>query len=388
MTLSSIRRAATTLLVAAAAWSATACDESLNGVDVIVLDGTPVLLAVTAQDLVVQFGVDVATPIRVRVLDEAGRPIRSAFVHYSVLVGAGFFSADSTITDDQGYTEVTFTPVSPGTVIIEAAVTGPGGTDRARFTFLVLHDPTIAASMTEVGGDNQTGVTGSVLSEPFAVRIVNFDGIPVANHDVTFVLGTSQGTGAGVSSDASGPFVGQVTVQTDASGIARAFLKLGTMAGAHIVTASTVVGLPGNESTQTASFGATARPSLRIATLVPISGQSQTVVIDTLHERGDEDFKGRDPNPMVLQALDEFGNPVPGAPVQWFVSDGGGRLLASQTVTNTNGVTSNQIFDVTEGSNVVVAFASGADPIEFSITAEVYVEPEEDEGDGGGNGGG
>jgi hypothetical protein len=307
-------------------------------------------------------------------------------VHYSVLVGEGVFSADSTITNDQGFTEVMFRPLSPGTVIIEAAVSGPGGTDTARFTFLVLHDPTIAASMTELGGDNQTEVIGTILPEPLAVRVVNFDGIPVTNHPVTFVLGTSQGTGAGVASGAGGPFVGQVTVQTDPSGVARAFLKLGTMAGAHTVTASTVVGLAGDESTQSVFFGATALPSLRIATLLPISGQTQNVVIDTLHERGDIDFKGRDPNPMVLQAVDDFGNPVAGATVQWFVADGGGRLLVGQTVTDVNGVTSNLLLDPTEGANVVVAFASGAAPIEFSITAEVFVEPEE-EAEGGGGGG-
>lgn len=383
----SLRRAVLGLAIALTAGFSAACDESVQGLDTVILDGETQLLAVTPQQLLAQFGVQVDTPIRVRVLYAEGRPVRSAWVRYTVLFGSGVFTADSTLTNDQGYTEVLFRPLSAGTVIIEAMVARPGG-DSAQFTFQVLNDPTVAASLTRVSGDNQTGVTGTVAGQPLTAKVVNPDGFPVAGHDVTFVLTTSTGTGAGVASAANGVFSNQVTVQTDDSGIARAFLKYGSMEGAHVVTATTVIGLAGAQSTQSVTFGAVARPSLRIALLVPISGQTQTVVIDTLNERGSEGFKGRDPNPMVLQALDEFGNPVAGATIQWFLADGGGQLIQTQTVTNASGVTSSTLFNPTEGRNVVVAFSpTAAATVEFVITAEVYEPPaEEDEGGGGGGG--
>lgn len=381
-----MRRAAAGFLIACAAGASVACDESLQGVDGLAPSGSPRLLAVTPQELLAQFGVQLDTPIRVRVVDAEGRPIRSAVVKYEVLVGVGAFSADSTITNDQGFTEVLFRPLSTGTVIIEARVEGAGSVDRAQFTFLVLSDPTEAAVFEKVGGDGQAAPVGAVLGEPLAVRILNPDLFPVEGHEVTFVLRSAQGAMAGVAADRNGPFTGQVTVATDASGVARAFLRLGTQAGAYVVTASAVVGPAGDQTTATLTFGATATASRVVDRLVPISGQTQNVVVDTLHERGSEEFRGRDPNPMVLQAVDEFGNPVVGAIVSWFVADGGGTLQFLQTVTNSNGLTSNQIFEVTEGSNVVVAFAPGADPIQFSITAEVLQPEEEGEGEGGGGG--
>ncbi len=391
MTLRFFRRAVFGVLVAAAAGSTVACDGSLQGSNTVVLDGSPHLIAVTPQELLAQFGVLLDTPIRVRVLDDEGRPVRSAVVKYTVLVGSGVFSADSTLTNDQGYTEVLFRPLSAGTVIIEAMVGGAGGVDTRRFTFLVLNDPSEAASLTRISGDNQSGETGTVADQPLAVRVVNPDGFPVADHPVTFVLTTSQGTDAGVAADPNGPFQSQVVVQTDASGMARAYLRYGSMEGAHVVTARTVTGLAGSEAQASVTFGATARPTLRIAQLIPISGETQTVVIDTLNEFGSDGYKGRDPNPMVVQALDAFGNPVAGAPIQWFLADGGGRLLVGQTVTNSNGVASNQLFDPTEGSNVVVAFSpTAAATATFTITGEVFVpqEEEEDDDEGGGGGGG
>ena len=99
MTLRFFRRAVFGVLVAAAAGSTVACDGSLQGSNTVVLDGSPHLIAVTPQELLAQFGVLLDTPIRVRVLDDEGRPVRSAVVKYTVLVGSGVFSADSTEVD-------------------------------------------------------------------------------------------------------------------------------------------------------------------------------------------------------------------------------------------------------------------------------------------------
>lgn len=382
------RRASLVALVACCVMALAACDESLI-VGTPGPNGSAQVLAVTPTQLLAQFGVQLDTPIRVRVLDASGRPVRSAAVHYSVVTGAGIFSADSTITNDQGFTEVTFRPLTAGNVIVQAMVHHMTGPQQVMFTILVLNDPTIATSFVKVSGDTQAGSVGTSLPLPFVVRLQNGDGFPVANVPVTFALQVARADSAGVAAARGGPYSGQVTVMSDSGGFARAFGRLGTEVGAYGFTASAVIETNGVKQTQTLSFSATATPSTRVATLIPISGANQTVVIDTLHEREDTlNFRGRDPRPMVVQALDRFGNPVVNATITWFVSDGDGKLLFSTTTTDANGLSSNLLEEVSEGNNAVVAFALGADPVEFVITAALYEPPADPNAGGGGGGGG
>lgn len=381
----------TTLLVAAScAWGAAACDESLQGVE----PGPPGvaaavrILPVTSQSLVAQFGVQLDTPIRVRVVDESGRPVGSAVVRYNVLAGAGIFSADSTLTNDQGFTQVLFRPLTTGTVIIEAAIERPGGTDRVQFTIQVFSDPDVAADLVRISGSGQSAPVGSVLPQPMVVRVLNPDGFPVDSFPVTFTLETSQGSQAGVAASPDGPFLSQVTVLTDGSGLARAFTRLGTLTGEHSVAASVTTGQGAGGSSETVTFTATATASTRATDLIAISGQTQTVVIDTINERDTEDFRGTDPNPFVLRAVDEFGNPVQGVTISWFVSDGAGTIASATTTTNANGITTNLLIEPSVGRNAVVAVAAGVDPVTFEVTGELYEPPEEEEPDDGGGGGG
>lgn len=357
-----------------------ACDESLVEGPLSVADGVQ-LVAVSGPNLVAQFGVVEQTPIRVRVLDGDGRPIQSAVVHYAVLAGSGVFSADSTLTDDRGFTEATFTPTASGSVIVEARTAGQGGTGRVRFTILVLNDPDEAGAFERVSGNGQTGAAGSVLPDPLVVRVINPDGFPVDSHPVTFTVQQTEGDSAGVASARNEAPQGQVTILTDAGGQARAFLRLGTRAGTYTAIARTLVGRAGSGSEETLAFTATATAPIA-ARLVIISGDGQTAVIDTLHEADSPDFRGRPPNPLVLQAQDRFGTPVPGVTIQWRVSDGGGELGSADTVTDADGFAENTVSNVTEGRNAVVAFAAGTNVVEFEITGVVLEPPAEEEGGG------
>lgn len=376
------------MLVVAAlcAWGAAACDESLQGVET-VPPGTgvaPRIVPVGSQSLVAQFGVRLDTPIRVRVVDESGRPVPSAVVRYDVLSGAGAFSADSTLTDDQGFTQVLFRPLTTGTVVVEARVERPGGTDRVQFTIQVLSDPTVASELVRISGSGQSAQVGAVLPDPLVTRVLNPDGFPVESFPVTFTLQSSQGATAGVAATPDGPFLNQVTVQTDASGFARAFMKMGTLPGPHSATATVTTGQGTGGSTETVTFTATATASVRAARLVAISGQNQTVVVDTLHERDSEEFRGTDPNPFVVQAIDAFGNPVSDVSISWFVSDGAGDIAAFSTSTDGNGISTNVLLDPSVGRNAVVALTPGADPVTFVVIGEALEPPEEEDGGGGG----
>ena len=365
------------LLLAVVAF--TACEGALVEAPV-APRGVQVIAVPTAE---FQAQIRIPTSLRVRVVNEDGRPVRSASVRYDVLTGAGLFSADSTLTNDQGFSEVLFLPFTAGTVIVEAS-SGQAGAGRARFTILVFNDPDEAAVLEEVGGDDQSGPAGTVLPLPLVVRVLNPDGLPVDAHPVVFILQQSAGEFAGLSPDRGGFFSGQITVSTDASGVARAFLLLGTAAGSHSVSAHATTGPTGAQTTESVTFTAEATP-VQASQLVILSGDNQTAVIDTLHEEDSPDFRGRAPNPLVVQALDRFGTPVAGVAVQWRVSDGGGTVVSATTFTDANGVTENVVEDVTEGRNAIVAFAAGTNAVEFVITGQVLEPPPPpDEGGGGG----
>jgi hypothetical protein len=371
------------LAVAAAFAMFVACDEALLDGGPPEASGEPRVVAVGGEQLLAQLGSLFDTSLRVRVLDADGRPIRSAVVQYTLLVGSGVFSSDSTLTDDQGFTEVTFRPALAGMTIIEARAERPGGTGRVQFTIQVLSDPTEAAAMTRVSGDNQSGEAGTELPLPLVVRVDSPDGLPVGGHSVTFTLEQSQGASAAVMVAPDGPAAGEVTVNTDGGGVARAYLKLGTAPGAHSVTARTLIGPAVAQTTTSQTFTATAT-ALGPARLIIVAGKNQTAVIDTLHQPGSPDFQGRDPNPFVVQAVDEFGSPVSGIAVTWLISDGGGFLAASPSFTDANGLTQSRLLAVTEGRNAAVAIAAGTNAVEFVVTGQMLAPPTEGgDGDGG-----
>jgi hypothetical protein len=165
-------------------------------------------------------------------------------------------------------------------------------------------------------------------------------------------------------------------------------LRLGTLAGGHTVSATALIGPAGAQSEQTVNFTANALPSARASQLIIISGDDQTVPIDTLFPAGSPLNRTRDPNPFVVQALDAFGTPVSGVAVQWRVSDGGGTMFAFTTFTDALGFATNALFGPTEGHNAVVAIAPGTGPVTFDVNGELIAEPEEGGGGGDEEGGG
>lgn len=343
------------------------------------------LVPVTSQQLAATLGDGLAIVLETRVLGPNGQAVRSATVEYDLVSGAGLFSSDSTLTNDQGYTQVLFLPLSTGTVLVQART----GSDAVTFAIEVASDPNQAATFVKLTGDNQSATVGAILPQPFTVQVRNPDGLPVDSVPVTFTIQFSQGDSAKLAADPSLFDKGgrQITVVTDAGGFARAWLRLGTLAGGHTVSATALVGPAGSQTSQTLTFSANALPSARASQLIIISGDDQTVPIDTLFEGPLN--RSRDPNPLVVQALDAFGTPVPGVAVQWRVSDGGGVVFAFTTFTDGFGFATNFYVGTTEGHNAIVAIAPGTNPVTFDITGEVIVdETDEGDGDGGGGGGG
>jgi hypothetical protein len=362
-------------LLAVVCLAGSACDDAL--VDDAPGGGRPDrIVAVAGQDLVARLGAARGVLLRTRVLDRSDRPVRAASVRYLLLSGSGAFSSDSTLTDDQGFTQVEFRPSEAGTTFVEArtqTATGPVG---LQFQIMVLSDPAEAAVLDKAGGDGQSAPVGTFLADPLEVRVLNPDGLPVSGHAVVFGLENAAGPSAGVSATREGATAGQVEVPTDQAGVARAFLRLGTRVGAYSVAARAVGGPAGDPVALEATFTATAVAAAP-SRLVIIAGDAQTAVVDTLHAPGSPDFEGRDPNPFVVQALDAFNQPVEGVVVQWLVSDGGGTLVAASTITDDTGLAENRLIGTTIGRNAVVAIAVGTSAVQFVVTG-VLPQPDEE----------
>jgi Glucodextranase, domain B len=163
-----------------------------------------------------------------------------------------------------------------------------------------------------VSGSGQIGAIGTRLSAPLVVELSN-GGVPVTNTAVVFRLLRNDGTlhdGARAARSLS--------VVTDASGRAQVDYTLGTAAGAGnnqvLVAAS-----GGGE----VLFSESASPAAPARIVVDV-GNNQEGAVDQ-----------RLPLPFVAVVIDQGNNRLPGVPVTFDVTQGGGTLGGQQTTTVT-----------------------------------------------------
>ena len=175
----------------------------------------------------------------VEVLDQYGNPMEGVPVNFAVTAGAGTLSATTVATNTTGQAESTLTLGNdPGTNTVEASVEGIAET--VTFSAEASLPPPMPTVLSIVSGDNQSGLTGEVLANPFVVEVHDQYDAPMEGVTVTFVVSA----GGGVLSDTS--------VDTDASGLAQSTLTLGNDPGANTVEVS-VEGI-----TETVTFNAIA----------------------------------------------------------------------------------------------------------------------------------
>jgi hypothetical protein len=159
-------------------------------------------------------------------------------------------------------------------------------------------------------GDAQSGIVGKELAEALTVRVLRDDGQLSIDTLVNFIVIDGGGS---MFADA---------VETDAEGQARNRWTLGTGTGQQRVEAR-AIGANG-DVILLATFGATALPD-RPVTLQHVSGNGQ-VAAQTQEL----------PSPLVVRALDQYGNPTPGQMISFIPSIG---ITSPRTVaTNSEGV--------------------------------------------------
>jgi hypothetical protein len=280
-------------------------------------------------------------PLIVKVSDSQGRPVAGVTVDF-VLEDGGGGSVDpaSDLTDAEGHASTTIT-LGPqvGPLTGQAQVQQDGGSTPIAVEFTANAVPSDANILTLVFGDNQSAPVGTELPDSLVVAVTDGFDNPVSGVTVTWEAqggGTVSG-GSTVTGDNGQTFVTRT---------------LGPTAGDQqtVATAGPLVGSP-----VTFTHHATAGNANAVNI---VSGNNQEAPAGS-----------KLPQPLVVQLLDQGGNPIPNRPVSWVIGDGGGTANPQTSNTNADGQASTEwTLGPNPGTNTLNAVVSGLTPAAFTAT--------------------
>ena len=253
-------------------------------------------------------GKPLANPFVVQVLDEDGDPFEGATVKFSVLLGGGSLSATTPTTGADGQAESILTlGTALGTNKVQVNVDEIS--QVLVFSAEATNTPSVPTVVSIISGDNQTGVVGEALTNPFVVEVRDGKDTRLAGVTVTFAVLTGGGT------------LSATTGTTDANGQAESTLTLGSDPGANTVE------VRAENIDETVTFNAEAiLPPPTPTSLSTISGENQVGLTgETLMD------------PFVMEVHDQYGNPLEEATVTFTLLSGDGVLSAETTMTDANG---------------------------------------------------
>src|SRR6267142_5401030 len=285
-------------------------------------------------------GLALGLPLEVEVRAADNLPVAGVAVGCRPLSGLGAVSDSVALTDAAGRARTTATL---GTVLgpqsFEARVNGLTGSPA---TFGVTALAGLATQLLVVAGDGQLATVNTLLPTAPAVRAQDQFGNPVPGAVITF--GVSIGGGR-----VSGP-----SQLTTASGIATVGgWTLGTISGANALTA-TLAALTPVTFTATGLAGAATQ-------IVKLAGDGQAAIVNTVL-----------PTAAAVKVRDLFNNAVPGVPVGFAPSSGGGSVTGGSAVTDSAGVARVGTWQLGTlvGPNTLTAIASGltGSPVLFAAS--------------------
>ena len=276
-----------------------------------------------------------AEPLVVKVTDANDNPISGAAVNFSVQEGNGAINGASAAvlrTNANGEASAPFItgPIAGAQNKVRASAEHNGqalqGSPR-NFTIITAS----LQAMTLVSGNNQIGVAGDPLVQPFKVLLTDTLDHPVAQQDVTFTITEGNGKLNGGASP--------LTVKTDSTGAASVKLTLGNLPGVNNnkVRAASSVAVNGSPLIFQASANVGAPFVLK-----EISGDSLSGVVNNPL-----------PAPFVVKVTDKVDNPLVDVDVIFEVIAGGGTI---------NGATKDTIKTNAQGlaqATLVAGSASG-----------------------------
>lgn len=288
------------------------------------LAGSPSqMTAYSSSAITVNAGSLARDSLAVLVTDGLNNPVADTPVTFTVINGGGYL-LDSRLTaftarsNQLGVASARFVAgIKPGEATVVRAASSHPRLTNIQINFVITVVPGLPALVQKYAGDGQTGQAGSELPLPLQVRIIDKAGEPVANVAVRF---TAQDSGAAVNP--------AEPVLTDYLGLADVRYRLGYRAGEppQIIDAQI------SGSTLTASFIAYATGQ----------GARQLKVVEGEHQDG---VAGK-PTPLPIQVaiVDDFGNGVANAPVNFRLADnnGGSQVIIDSTRTDLSGIASLQ----------------------------------------------
>ena len=239
-----------------------------------------------------------ANPFVVEVQDERRVAFEGVPVTFTVTSGDGTLSTTSTATNTNGRAEsiLTLGP-NPGTNTVTVSAAGiPEGQ-----TFNAV-DIRVPKTLEIISGDDQEGLPGAALENPFGVEVRDGTDKPLPGVQVTFSVTSGGGT------------LSATSVTTNSNGRAESILTLGPNPGTNTVTVS----VAGSQEKET--FNA---EGIRIPeTLDIIAGNDQEGLPGAALAK-----------PFVVEVRDQADTPVPGVQVTFSVARGGGTLSGTSATT-------------------------------------------------------
>ena len=198
----------------------------------------------------------------------------------------------------------------------------------------IYFDNRTPATLAPISGDDQKGLPGSALTDPFIVEVKDERGLVFKGVPVTFAVTSGGGT------------LANRTATTDSIGRAKNILTLGGNPGMNTVRVSV------ERISDPVTFNA---EGIRVPkTLAKVSGDNQ------------EGFPGDTlPNSLVVEVRDQFDKPLRNVQVTFAVTAGGGRLTSAKTTTDRNGRANSKLtLGPNVGTNTVSVSASGIEQTE------------------------
>jgi adhesin/invasin len=286
-------------------------------------------------------GAAVSTPPSVRVADAFGNLAEGVPMTFSVLSGGGRVTEGVRTTDTQGIATVGSWVL--GSMVGEqtlAARVEAGGVANNPVVFTVTATTPTGSEMVATAGNGQQATVGQLvpIAPTVVVRDDAGDGVPGVV--VTFAVATGGGGVVGSR---------QVTDPTGTATVGGWFM--GPLPGPNTLTASSQ-GLP---SVTFAATGVAGLPTSMVA--VSLTTQSATAGAEVA-----------DPPSVIVR--DAAGVPVPGVPVTFTVTAGGGSVAGSPVSTNANGIATvaSWTLGTAVGANTLTATATGLPTVTFNAT--------------------
>ena len=284
-------------------------------------------------------GEALAEPLIVEVLDGARRPVARATV--VVEITGAVAEPDTISTDAQGRASTEITLGSQvGESTGEVRVIDPESPVAVEASFTVVALASSANGLAGVSGDEQAAPAGTELPDLLVVEVTDAFGNPIAGVEIVW---TAEGGGS----------ISAPSTTTDGEGRTSVTRTLGPTAGAQ-TTLATSEGLAGSPVVFTHTVTAGNASGVLI-----VDGNDQTAAPRTTL-----------PKDLLVQVVDQSGNPVVSAPVTWVGTAGGGTLAPTTGTTDENGRAATKwTLGPSVGTNTAQAVVSGVGQAEFTATA-------------------